>query len=167
MSTWATSPEIFWYVPRSVIVNGSQTHFDELEIESTFIIRTVNRTTQTGGSRIVGYVLELTLFIPQNRYPYYQADLLALQNEKVVDLDVAFHFFSPQEAPGTSAVLDAGMSGSAPKRALTLANLSCEGWQIENVERRMRLVVKFKGTYSVELFKSDVLPYFMNFTIPS
>lgn len=165
MSDWGASvvgpfDSISYYAPTLVIVNGTQTTFNNLEVESSLQVRSITRPNGKGGQRIVAYALDLTLYVPNNKYADYQADLLALQSADIVDLDIVMYPFT--EVPNFGAVIDAGLSGNAPVKPSTLMNLSCEGWTIESIERRPRFVVKFKALYSVRLMESGILtPHFI------
>lgn len=165
MADWGASitgpfHDISYYIPTQVIVNGTAMTFNNLESESSLQIRSVTRPNGKGGSRIVGYALELTLYIPNNRYADHQADLLLLQNTDIVDLDITLFPFS--EVANFGGTIDAGLSGNAPAKPSTVLNLSCEGWTIETVERRPRMVLTFKALYSVRLMESGIFtPHFI------
>lgn len=166
MSQWgafsANFNSVHFHVPTRVQVNGAGIDFTELEAESSMQIRAVTRKDSFGGERIVAYKMELTLYLPNNRYTDYQADLLLLQNTPLVDLDITFTGFD-EAGPNDDMTLDAGLSGSVPARTNTLLSLSCAGWTIETIERRPRIIIPFRAIYSVRLFEATVLPYLMNY----
>lgn len=166
MSQWGnyynSFESVHFQAPVRVQVNGAGIDFTELEAESSMQIRAITRKDGLGGERIVAYRMDLTLYLPNNRYTDYQADLLLLQNTPLVDLDITFSDF-PEAGPNDDMTLDAGISGSVPARTNTLLSLSCGGWTIETIERRARIIIPFRAIYSVRLFEAAVLPYFMNY----
>lgn len=165
MADWGnfsdTYQSVHFYAPIAVTVNGTQTTFANLESESSLQIRAVTRKTSRGGSRIVAYVADLTLYIPNNEYGLYQEDLLKLQSETLVDLDIVWAGY--REEGGFGMTMDLGLSTITSQKPTTLMGLSCEGWTIETVERRPRMIVKFKAIYSKRLFEATILPHFMNY----
>lgn len=166
MSQWgnfgASFGDVHFHAPARVQVNGAGIDFTDIEAESSFQIRAVTRRTANGGDRIVAYVMEMAITVPNNKYTDRQADLLLLQQGSLADLDISFQRFT-DSAPNQSMRIDAGMSGSVPARTNTLLNLSCGGWTIEQVERRPRIRINFKAIYSVRLFEATVLPHFIQY----
>lgn len=164
MADWGntTGPfdDIHFYAPVVVNINGTASQFNCLEAESSLQIRTITRGRGRGGSRIVGYVMDLTLYVPQNKYDLYQEDLRKLQANDVVDIDIIWDTFHNDETT-FGLIQDAGITSNVPAKTNTVLSLSCEGWTIETIERRPRIVLKFKGIYSVRLFEATVLPYYM------
>lgn len=167
MADWGASGNyhsIHFYAMDLVKVNGSQTWFYHIEAESTFTIRTITGTTNLGTKRILGYVMELTLVIPNNKYDEYQQDFLEMQTDDIVDIDIRFAPFNPDDLPSTgNMTIDAGISSgiTVPERQATIMGMSCEGWEITNVERRLRAQIKFKCMYSVELMQSSIFNKYM------
>jgi hypothetical protein len=145
-----------------VQVDGASIDFTDIEAESSFVLRAVTRRGASGADRIVAYVLELTITVPNNKYIDRQADFQLLQPGTIADLDISFNRFT-DSAPNQSMKIDAGISGSVPAKTGTLLTLTCSGWTIEQVERRLRMRVSFKAIYSVRLFEATVMPHFIQY----
>lgn len=165
MSQWGSATsyaDVHFHAPSRVQVNGAGIDFQCIEAESSFQWRAVTRRNAYGGEKIVAYVMELSLTVPNNKYNDHREDFLALQQSGVVDLDITFSPFT--DGGGNAPMkIDAGLSNSVSAKTNTLLHLSCTGWTIEQVERRPRMRVSFKAIYSVRLFEETVLPNFISY----
>jgi hypothetical protein len=165
MSTWGSTTnfnDVHFHAPGRVQVNGAGIDFLNIEAESSFQLRAITRNNAFGGQKIVGYMMELSLTIPNNKYTDHRADFLMLQQSGLTDLDITFQAF--EDGGGNDDMkIDAGLSNSVTAKTNTLMHFSCTGWTIEQVERRPRMRITFKALYSVRLFEETVLPQFIQY----
>lgn len=165
MSTWGSNTsyqDVHFHAPARVQINGAGIDFLNIEAESSFQLRAVSRRNAYGGEKIVAYVMELSITVPNNKYTDHREDFVLLQQTGLTDLDITFQAF--EDGGGNDDMkIDAGLSNSVSAKTNTLMHFSCTGWTIEQVERRPRLRVTFKAIYSVRLFEETVLPHFIQY----
>ena len=137
--------------------------FWHLEAESSIRLDAIQRATDRGVSRIVGYRATITLYIPVNTYATLLGDMEVLRSAgELTDIQIgmgtAIH--DPIE---TSGVWYPDLSGadtpgalSAGDKAETLMGCRLTNYTIETIERRPRGIVTIEAMYSTRLFEDGI-----------
>lgn len=166
MGNWGGSfnggyTDVHWYTMRYARIFAGEVNeinFWHLEAESSIRIDPISRPTSKGITRIVGFRMVCTLYVPNNEYSERYADLEELRASRQltnvqIGMGSAVHevqensgFWRPDFGGGEVAL-------DADEKASVVMALACSSILIETVERRPRAIITLEGLYSKRFFE--------------